>query len=399
MRQSRIIVADTAFEALSTTPMGQAYRERVASGQLTPDPAQEKAAAALAILAQKLSTRAPDDKPSLWRRITSSTPPLPQGVYLWGEVGRGKTMLMDMFFQHAAWEPKKRVHFHSFMRDMHVRIHQWRSSAEAQKQPDPIPPLAAAIAAEAKLLCFDEMQVHDVTDAMLIRRLFEELQKRGVVMVITSNRPPADLYLNGLQRGQFMPFIDRIHHTMHVVELESATDYRRRQLSQLKQTYFSPLGKEASDWLSEQFANLTHGQQVVPLTIELPGRKWHVAKSAGDIAKTDFAILCEQPLGASDYMELARHISTLLLNDIPILRPDNRNAAKRFVTLIDVLYEAKVKLLCTAAAQPDALYPKGDGSFEFSRTASRLIEMQSDAYRALPWQRPESAKAATQLTM
>ena len=380
------------------SPMGQEYHARLASGKLSADPAQLEAAIALAKLAETL-TQTISSKPSLWRRLTRTQSELPRGIYLWGEVGRGKTMLMDMFFQHAPWELKRRVHFHSFMRDMHQRIHAWRQSAQSKDNADPIPPLADALAAEARLLCFDEMQVNDVTDAMLIRRLFEALQERGVVMVITSNRPPNDLYLNGLQREQFIPFIDQLEDTLHVIELASRTDYRRRQLSQLKQTYFVPLGGEAAEWLETQFSALTHGQLVQPMKIELPGRSWHVAKSAGDVAMTHFAALCEQPLGASDYMEFARHISTLLLGDVPILRPDNRNAAKRFVTLIDVLYEAKVKLLCTAAAQPDALYPTGDGSFEFARTASRLIEMQSDAYRALPWQRPESAKAATQLTM
>ena len=370
----------------AANPIWQAYQARIDHGQLLLDPAQSLAVEALCALEDCLA-ELPKNR-SLWQKLSGEQLVPARGIYLWGSVGRGKTMLMDLFFHHSQHEPKRRVHFHSFMRDMHQRIHLW-SKKPGRDKSDPIPPLADALAKEARLLCFDEMQITDVTDAMLIRRLFEALLARGVTMVITSNRPPEDLYLNGLQRGQFLPFIESIRAQTEVLELASPTDFRRRQLSQLDKTYYVPAGDEATQWLEAHFQSLTHGQKIQPLRLELPGRNWEIPRTSGEVAIAHFNDMCEHALGAADYMEMARQISTLLLADIPILSPAARNAAKRFVTLIDVLYEARVKLLCTAAALPDALYPKGDGSFEFARTASRLVEMQSDAYRALPWARPD----------
>ncbi len=377
-----------ALDPAPAAALRAAYAQRLEHGQLSPDPAQAALLEALAQLSEALAAYRPPLARPWWRPWLGRTNQ-PRGLYLWGGVGRGKSMLMDLFFDHAPVAQKKRVHFHSFMRDLHARIHQLRTAHPEGY--DPLPPLAAALAREAWLLCFDEMQVNDITDAMLIRRLFALLHGFGVVMVITSNRPPADLYLNGLQRGQFLPFIEQLQTTMEVRELQSAADYRRQHLERLEHTYRTPNDVAANAWLQAQFGTLTHGAPARPRRIKMPGRSWLLPLAAGEVAMASFADLCDQPLGAADYMELARQCSTLLVADIPLLSPAARNAAKRFVLLIDVLYEAKVKLLATAAAEPDHLYPAGDGAFEFARTASRLIEMQSPLYLALPWARPADA--------
>lgn len=375
------------LSATPATALMRAYEARLRAGQLRADPAQAEALRSFAALAEALEGYVPAPQRPFWRRWLGM--PMPRGIYVWGDVGRGKSMLMDLFFESVPVARKKRVHFHSFMRDLHRQIHALRDTVS-----DPIPPLAEALAREAWLLCFDEMQILDITDAMLIRRFFELLQAQGVVVVVTSNRKPNDLYLNGLQRGQFLPFIEEIKTGMEVIELKSAADYRRLHLESLDETFVHPNDADARLWLETQFATLAHGTKDAPLTIHMPGRQWAVPHFAGEVAMASFEDLCEANLGAADYMELARHASTLLLSGIPILSPAARNAAKRFVTLIDVLYEAKVKLLATAAAEPDKLYPSGDGAFEFARTASRLIEMQSPRYFETPWVRPVEDKSA-----
>ena len=386
-------VSMNAAVCLSATPatrLRQAYAARLQAGQLRPDPAQSEALERFAILAEALEGYVPSPQRPFWRRWMGA--PMPQGIYVWGDVGRGKSMLMDLFFEHAAIPHKKRVHFHSFMRDLHRQIHHLRQTRP--EIADPIPTLAEQLAREAWLLCFDEMQILDITDAMLIRRFFELLQAQGVIVVITSNRRPDDLYLNGLQRGQFLPFIEEIKTGMEVIELKSAADYRRLHLQELEHTYLHPDDAAAREWLHKQFTILTHGAPDAPFVVKMPGRQWRIPHFAGEVAMASFEDLCSATLGAADYMELARHASTLLLCGIPILTPAARNESKRFVTLIDVLYEAKVKLLVTAAAGPDGLYPTGDGAFEFARTASRLIEMQSPRYIETPWVRPVEDEAA-----
>lgn len=302
------------------------------------------------------------------------------GVYLWGDVGRGKSMLMDVFYDTLHSTPKKRVHFHAFMQDVHRRIHHWR---QLKPKADLVSRVALEMAQEARLLCLDEMQVHDITDAAILSRLFTLLFQQGVQVVFTSNRPPTDLYKNGIQREQFEPFIALIEQHMNVHHIKSSTDYRLAQLRALRQSYLYPLDEGAAEFLYSSYQTLTQGQPSQPLTLEVQGRRIKIQKTASGVAWLTFAELCERPLGAADYLEIASMFHTLVLQDIPQLTPEKRNEAKRFVTLIDTLYEHRVKLICSAAAPPEFLYSKGDGSFEFERTASRLIEMQSERYLSL----------------
>jgi cell division protein ZapE len=301
---------------------------------------------------------------------------IPKGLYIWGGVGRGKSMLMDLLYEHLEVKRKKRVHFHSFMLDIHARMFEWRKKNNG----DPIPSIAADIAKDAWVLCFDEFQVSDIGDAMIIGRLFENLFGYGVVVIATSNRPPDDLYKDGLQREKFVPFIALLKEKLGVIELASKQDYRLQHLKGLKTTYFTPLGKKADKFLADVFAELTNGAEPQQQIIEVQGRKTTISKTYGDVAWCGFADLCEKPLGAADYGEVASEFNTLILENIPAMTRESRNEAKRFVTLIDELYEHKTKLICSAEASPDKLYEKGDGSFEFERTTSRLIEMQSAKY-------------------
>lgn len=307
--------------------------------------------------------------------------PAASGLYLYGEVGRGKSMLMDAFFAASPVKKKRRVHFHAFMQEVHRRIHALREQYKKdKKQADFLPRVAQAIAKEAELLCFDEMQVKDIADAMILSRLFTLMLEEGITVVATSNRPPQDLYKDGLKRENFLPFIDLLNARLTVHHLASGTDYRREKVAALKSTYVHPLGKKADAFLKNLFDDLSNGQQPQAETLEVNGRDLVLPRTSGHIAWCSFAELCEQPLGAADYLAIAEHFDTLLLSDIPALSKAKRNEATRFITLIDALYEHKVKLIATAAAAPDALYPAGDNAFEFQRTASRLTEMQSAEY-------------------
>jgi cell division protein ZapE len=355
------------------------YRSLVAAGELRPDSDQARAVEVLDGLAARLrpATKAP------WTRLIGRPPPAPRGVYLWGGVGRGKSMLMDLTFAAVDFEPKRRVHFHEFMLEVHQRLR-----AERQKEEgDPIPPVARAIAAEARLLAFDEMVVNNSADAMILSRLFGRLLETGVTVVTTSNRPPRDLYLGGLNRELFLPFIDLIEREMDVVALNGPVDYRLKRLGGFP-TWYVPNGPEATAALSAAFFRLTdyppEDRAHVPAEdIPVPGgRTLHVPKSLKGVAVFSFRRLCGEPRGAADYLAVARRYHSVILVGIPVLGPDKRNEASRFVTLIDALYEHKVKLLAAADAPPAALYPAGDGAFEFERTASRLIEMQSKDYLA-----------------
>ena len=356
---------------------------QVTGGRLKPDPDQTEIARRLDRLASELSQT--DSASAGWGARLFARKPAepPRGVYLWGGVGRGKSMLMDLFFAHARVQKKRRVHFHEFMQECHDRIHRWRQNHEVSRTSEPIRPLARAIADEARLLCFDEFQVHDIADAMILGRLFFALFELGVVMVATSNRPPDDLYKGGLQRELFVPFIGLIKQKLDVMSLEGATDYRLERLGRMP-VYHAPDGPEAKAALAEAFQRLTLGVPAQPDQITIKGRVLPVPRAAEGVAWFTFPDLCNRALGAGDYLAIARRYHTVVLEGIPAMSPETRDQAKRFVTLIDALYERKVNLICSAAAQPEYLYPMGEGAFEFQRTASRLEEMQSAEYLAQP---------------
>ncbi|MCW5731165.1 MAG: AFG1 family ATPase [Alphaproteobacteria bacterium] len=356
-------------------------------GRLRTDPVQELAAEKLQTLHNQLVGYNPRRQEggwmSLFARAHRAEAEAPQGIYIYGDVGRGKSMLMDLFFATAPVEAKRRVHFHAFMQEVHAEIHRWRQSDPREREgDDPIPPLAKRIAKAAWLLCFDEFQVNDVADAMILGRLFEKLFKRGVVVVATSNRHPDDLYKGGLNRPLFLPFIAMFKQKLDLLALEGDTDYRLARLKG-QPVYHSPLDESAAARLEQAFADLTDGEAGLPATIAVQGRELRIARQARGVAFTSFRELCEAALGPADYLALAHRFHSLILSGIPRLGPEKRNEAKRFVTLIDALYEGKVKLVCSAAAEPGALYPEGDGAFEFQRTVSRLMEMQSAEYLAL----------------
>jgi cell division protein ZapE len=361
-----------------TGPVRAAYQELVAAHELKPDPAQECAVAALDRLASSI-----ENGRRMFSRLFGAREDEPAGVYLWGGVGRGKSMLMDLAFEHIEVEPKRRVHFHEFMLETHARLRQARERHEA----DPIEPVAEEIALEAKLLCFDEMQVTNPADAMILSRLFAKLLEEGVKVVTTSNRPPLDLYKDGLNRELFLPFIQLLERRMLVVPVNGPTDYRLERLTGVE-VWHVPNGGQATADLSRAFFQLTdypvEDRGKVP-SEELDvggGRKLHVPKSLKGVAVFSFKRLCGEPRGAADYLAIARRYHSVIIVGIPVMGPDMRNEAARFVTLIDALYEHKVKLLAAADAQPAGLYPSGDGSFEFQRTVSRLEEMRSAEYLA-----------------
>ena len=356
-----------------------AYHALVAANELRPDPEQAAAAARLDALATQLEAT-PKRGSTLWRLMRRKPEP-PRGLYLWGGVGRGKSMLMDLFFHHLDIRRKRRVHFAEFMLEVHRRI----AAERAKEQGDPILPVAAALADEVRLLAFDEMMVTNSPDAMILSRLFTALIEAGVTIVTTSNRAPSDLYLHGLNREHFLPFIALIERRLDVLPLNGPVDYRRDRLGRVE-TWIVPNGPGATAELSADFFRLTDfstdDREHVP-TDDIPvqgGRTLHVPKSLKGVAVFSFRRLCGEARGAADYLAIARRYHTVILVGVPQLGPDNRNEAARFVALIDALYEHKVKLLAAADAQPDRLYERGDGRFEFERTVSRLEEMRSDDY-------------------
>ncbi|HEX4761332.1 MAG TPA: cell division protein ZapE [Sphingomicrobium sp.] len=360
-----------------TGPVRATYKRLLTDGELKPDPAQQSAVAALDELAASIRPASP------FVRLFGRQRDNPAGVYLWGGVGRGKSMLMDLAFDHIDAQPKRRVHFHEFMIETHHRLRDARRSEEG----DPIEPVAELIADKARLLCFDEMQVTNPADAMILSRLFAKLLERGVKVVTTSNRPPRDLYKGGLNRELFIPFIELIEQRMLVVEVNGPTDYRLDRLEGVE-VWHVPNGAEATADLSRAFFQLTdhpvEDRAKVP-SEELDvggGRRIHVPKSLKGVAVFSFRKLLGEPRGAADYLAIARRYHTVILVGIPVMGPEMRNEASRFVTLIDALYEHKVKLLAAADAEPAGLYPAGDGSFEFQRTASRLEEMRGVDYLA-----------------
>ncbi|UIP05655.1 AFG1 family ATPase [Erythrobacter sp. SDW2] len=361
----------------------QRYRQLVEAGELRADPDQAAVAERLDRLQQELEAT-PKRGSILWRALKGK-PEAVRGVYMWGGVGRGKSMLMDLFHTTLDISRKRRVHFHAFMQEVHARLHEARKSESG----DPIPPVAAQIAADVRCLAFDEMVVNNSPDAAIMGRLFRALMlDHGVTVVTTSNRPPHDLYKDGLNREHFLPFIALIEDKLDVLPLNGPTDYRLDRIGDLG-TWHTPIGDAATAKVREAFFRLTdykpeNAANVPSAELDVGGgRKLHVPKSLKGVGVFSFKKLCGEARGAPDYLAIARAYHTVILVGIPVMGPENRNEAARFVTLIDTLYEYRVKLFATAAAEPDALYPSGDGSFEFERTASRLMEMRSAEYMAL----------------
>ncbi|HEY0267260.1 MAG TPA: cell division protein ZapE [Rhizomicrobium sp.] len=344
------------------------YREAVENSELRPDPAQENAVLQLNRLARQLGEKRAF---SLFRKAE-----VPKGLYIWGDVGRGKTLLMDLFFDAAPVEKKRRAHFNSFMVDVHARIH-----AERQRSghSDPIPVIAHALAGEARLLCFDEFQVTDVADAMILGRLFERLFAEGVTIVATSNTPPDRLYEGGLNRQLFLPFIEEIKRRLEVVELNGPTDYRLQRLSGVA-VYLTPLGPGADAAMDAAWRSLTDTVCGKPCSLTVLGRQLLVPQAARHVARFGFDDLCDRPLAAADYLAVARDFHTVLIDHIPVMTDNMHNVARRFTLLIDTLYDEGVKLICSAAAPPERLFTTGTNADAFRRTVSRLAEMQSDDY-------------------
>ncbi|MEQ3649819.1 cell division protein ZapE [Hyphomonas sp.] len=359
------------------------YEARVESGQLTPDPVQATVAAALNDLEHRLANRKTGGWFSKAETVT--------GLYMWGGVGRGKSMLMDLFFESAPVEARRRVHFHEFMAEVHDRLDAWRKLSQDDRKrsewrvkgagDDPIAPVAKQIASEASLLCFDEFQVTQIADAMVLARLFEALFDMAVTVVATSNRHPNDLYKDGINRPLFLPFIEHLKAHCDILELASERDYRLDRLIEAP-VWYAPLNAGSEAALDRAWDRLTLGAEPQHCVLTVKGRKLEVHREAAGVARFTFEELCARPLGSRDYLAIAANFNTVILSGIPTLGPENRNEAARFVALIDALYEAKIKLVASAAAEPESLYPEGDGSFEFERTASRLHEMRSTDYLA-----------------
>jgi cell division protein ZapE len=361
------------------------YRAAVRAGDMQEDPLQLDVLRQLETLAHDLAGYQPPGAPPPrwmgWLKREKARRPAPVGLYIHGSVGRGKSMCMDLFFAAAPVERRRRVHFHAFMAEIHDRLHALRGGKTTPD--DLLAAVAAEVAERSWLLCFDEFVVNNIVDAMLLGRLFQALFDKGVVIVATSNFAPDDLYKDGLQRDRFEPFIAILKSRMTVLTLDGPNDYRRlRRAGQ--PVFYAPLGAAATAALTQAFADLTDDADGAADEVEVYGRKVPIRRAAKGVACFTFADLCAQPLGASDYLALARRYHTLILDQVPVLSADNHNEARRFITLIDALYEARTKLLMAAAAPPDALYPQGTGAFEFQRTASRLMEMQSADYAALP---------------
>jgi len=353
-----------------------AFDARIASGAITPDPAQAAVADALGRVERDLTALKP---PGLFRKPAGA-----KGLYIYGTVGRGKSMLMDMFFETAPSQPKQRLHFLDFMARVHRLVNAWRTGDAAarraqfgqHKGEDPIPPVADVLAHEGRLICFDEFQVTDIADAMILGRLFEALWTRGVTLVSTSNRAPDDLYRNGLNRQLFLPFIAHLKQRVEVICLDGLRDYRAERLKAAG-TWFSPIDPDHERVFDGLWTDLLGAESETGATLEVLGRHEHWPRAAGAMLRAPFNSLCVHALGPEDYLAIAGRFRTVFLEHLPRLSPDKRNESRRLATLIDTLYEARARLVVLAEAEPDELYPAGDMAFEFERTASRLKEMRS----------------------
>jgi cell division protein ZapE len=361
---------------------------RRAAGEIHADPVQEKVVLRLQAIHDQLAAMASAQpvKTGLLARLglghAPKPPEGPHGLYIWGSVGRGKSMLMDLFFADAPVARKRRVHFHEFMLEVQARLHRRREELAAKGAPpesDTIVPIGKEIAAETRLLCFDEFQVTNIADAMILGRLFETLFEEGITVIATSNRAPDDLYKNGLQRDRFLPFIELVKQRLEVLELGGSQDYRMGRLRELD-LYLTPLGAWATNKLDEAFRALSNGADGEPRVLRTQGRNVEVPRAAPGVAMAHFMDWCAKPMGAADFLCIADSFHTVIVAEIPRMGPDSQDKAVRFVTMIDTFYERKVKFICSAAANPGGLYPEGDGSFEFQRTVSRLMEMQSPEY-------------------
>jgi cell division protein ZapE len=364
------------------------YQALIVDGRIEADPAQAELMARLDALATHLAGYRPGGRVGAFGRLMGAKPAEPpRGLYIHGEVGRGKTLLMDLFFDGAPVERKRRVHFHAFMAGVHARVHRWRQMRKLGEVlgEDPIAPVAAALADEAWLLCFDEFSVRDIADAMILGRLFTALFAAGIVVVATSNVAPEDLYKDGLNRALFLPFLKLMAERLDIVDLRSRTDFRLEKLARAP-VYYCPDDARARAALDAAFLSLTGSARGKPIAISLLGRALSVPQAIDGVARFSFDDLCRRPLGSADYLAIAQRFHTIVVDDIPVLDANDRNAARRFITFIDALYDMKVKLIVSAAAEPADLYSAGDGAeaFEFARAASRLVEMRSVDYLAEP---------------
>lgn len=352
------------------------YFKLVDQNHITYDPAQHGVLAHLQDLLDDLIATVSHDTKGLTQKFFSRRPSRCKSLYIYGGVGRGKSMLMELFFESCPFPQKRRVHFNTFMIEVHAFIHRCRQ----EKINDALQVLAERIRSSTRLLCFDEFHVTDIADAMILGRLFSKLFELGIVTVMTSNRHPNDLYQGGLQRQQFLFFIKVLQNEANIIQLAAKTDFRFQHLQALKTTYYTPLDDEAGVFLRQGFDEMTHFSEMHAIDLPVFGRTLHLSAMHGDVVYTSFEELCVQPLGAADYLKIAGEFSTIIMANIPKLTAAYRNEAKRFVTLIDALYEHKVKLICTAEVPARELYVEGDGVFEFERTVSRLMEMQSESY-------------------
>ncbi len=372
------------------------YEALIRAGALDADPAQEDAVERLQDLHRRVRAYCRSMKRWFGRKK-----PAPQGLYLWGGVGRGKTLLMDLLYNNADIGAKRRVHFHEFMAEVHERIAAWRTASDRarrrhkafnKKAPDdPMPPVALDIAQDALLLCFDEFQVTDIADAMILGRLFEALFAQGVIVVATSNRHPDDLYKDGLNRQLFEPFIALLKSKTDVFELRSAKDYRLEKLTGAP-VYYYPLNDENRRAMDAAWGRMLSGAREKRETVCVKGRTLIVPRAGRGAARFTFSDLCEKPLGAGDYLTLVQHYGSLFLDNIPAMGPEKRDAARRFINLIDAIYDTRTKLICSAAVEPAGLYTAGDGALDFERTVSRLMEMGSEGYLAAEQRLPQQEK-------